>query len=140
MSISRMRELLERVQALYASGGAAKQAEAIGQFKQLFEKDDSRLLEEQVAQWEKSTDLVSSYAARLEQSGGNASAFESAFHAMKADSRVKKDHVVAIAELYAKRRFSSKSAALEAIESRFLERARARNEAEYLEKRKVTPW
>jgi hypothetical protein len=84
--------------------------------------------------------LVAEHLARLSDAQLSRERFEAAVHAIEADARVKGPDLIAIAKGYAgvAKRITSKPAAFEAIEKRFVELVR--DNGKLVQASRARPW
>jgi hypothetical protein len=155
MNLIQLPRLLGRIAEIFERSGAKRQADGIRALKDVLSEEiassgdaalatvQSRLVAHSQSKKRSARRpkiAVEEYVARLESLSSDADLKE--LLREFETGAFKKADLDEIAHLYAKgpSRYKSKAEAIRDIERRFVQRARAANELEYLEKHKVTPW
>lgn len=156
MNVSQLPGLLARIAEIFERSGAKRQADGIRILKDVLGEEIASSGDAALANMQnrlrslsqakrkgpgrRPSVFVEDYVARLESLTTGAALDELVRELETA--AFKKTDLDSIAHRYAKgpTRYKSKAEAIRDIERRFAQRARAANELEYLEKKKVTPW
>jgi|RhiMethySRZTD1v2_1073278.scaffolds.fasta_scaffold07116_16 hypothetical protein len=156
MKVNKLPDLLARVAEILERSGAKRPAEGVRALGHVLAEEIANSGEEAIAvvrerlaarsrpkengKSERPRVSIEEYVARLDALQGEASLDVLVQEFL--GKGFKKADVDKIAHRYAKgpAKYKSKMEAVKDIERRFLQRARAANELDYLEKKKVTPW
>jgi hypothetical protein len=156
MSLKKLPELLARIAEIFERSGAKHQAAGVRELKDVLAEEIANFGEDAIVvvmdrlelysrpkkrvPGDRARASIEEYVARLESLAGEASLRELVGEFQ--GKSFKKTDLDKIAQRYAKgpSKYRNKAEAIQDIERRFLQRARAKNELEYLERKKVTPW
>lgn len=149
MQAGQLREVLEEVRRLFATGGAAAVERDLGRLAELLEGHETKELEAYLAELARHVDAVVAkpadktaldYASRFEQAGLDEARFKSLVRSMRDDPKVSKEVALAVAKSVGVIRLNTKSraSAIESIE-KHLYWLLYNRDADSMAKR-ATPW
>lgn len=150
MKVSDLKVILQRFQAMFDAAGARRQAADLARLIGALDGYDAVSVDDFVDQMEAllaedapepANDLsIRRHVNRLKEAALDRIAFDKAVADLRSDRRVRKAELDKIAFGYigGRQSYPSKKAALEAIEGKFLERARNAKKKELIDK--TTPW